>query len=207
MRLVPSLGAVNLALLAIYFGPVWGREALRALVSPYSGLEDRAHAAVAIYFRQLFDLGLDGMMRVSNVLAGLKLVIAAGFVAYLIEFVRAIVIGREPNRETADAVLALAVAAILIWALPVLMIDDPVLVRVCATQLMLVAGAVVVVTVDRQIERAASVKPPMLAPVVRERSLEQRTLATGGLLTAASERRLLLRDQGATHQRESAPSL
>ena len=36
MRL--KLGSVNLALLSIYFVPVWGRDAVRALVSPYNGL-------------------------------------------------------------------------------------------------------------------------------------------------------------------------
>src|SRR3954452_8891271 len=114
----PGLGSINLALISVYFIPTWGRDALRVLVSPWNGFEDRAHAAAAIYVRQLFDLGLDGMMRVSSVLAALKLVIAAGFLAYLIEFARGLAVGREPNRETGDLVLALAVGAVLIWALP-----------------------------------------------------------------------------------------
>ncbi len=148
MRWIPSLGATNLALVSVYFAPVWGRDALRALVSPYNGLEDRGHAAVASYFRDLFDLGLDALMRVSNVLAGIKFVVAAGFVAYLIEFARAMAVGRELNRETADGVLVMAVVAVLIWALPGLALGNPELIRLCATQLMLVAGAVVVIMVD-----------------------------------------------------------
>ena len=59
---VSGFGSVNLALLSIYFFPVWGRDAVRALISPYNGLEDRVHAAAAIYFRQLFDLGLNGLV-------------------------------------------------------------------------------------------------------------------------------------------------
>ena len=155
MRSIPRLGAANLAVVSLYFAPVWGLGALRALTSPFSGFEDHAHAAAAIHVRQLFDLGLDGLMRASSMLAGLKLVIAAGFVAYLIEFTRAFVVGREPNRETLDAVLALAVGAIVIWGLPALALDDAAQIRLHATQLLLLAGAVVVITVERHIEQSA----------------------------------------------------
>ncbi len=63
---------------------------------------------------------LDGLLRVSNVLAGIKFVVAIAFVAYLIEFARALVVRREPNRETLDAVLLLASVAIVLWAWPAL---------------------------------------------------------------------------------------
>jgi hypothetical protein len=201
----PYLGPVNLALIALYFIPTWGKDALKVLLSPYSGFEDRAQAAVAIYFRQLFDLGLDGTMRVSNVLAGIKLVIAAGFVAYLIEFARSLVVGRDVDRKTVDAVLGLAVVAMLVWALPALGMDDPSVVRIYATQMMLVAGAVVVITVERQTEHAgdldahpgvnaAALFPP---PVVPEWSAEA---ALGG-------RAMLMAEQRLGHPNEHAPSL
>ena len=45
MRSSPSLGALNLALVSFYFAPVWAREAIRMLLSPYSGFEDRGHSA------------------------------------------------------------------------------------------------------------------------------------------------------------------
>jgi hypothetical protein len=201
----PRLGPVNLALIAIYFVPTWGRDALRVLLSPYSGFEDRAQAAVAIYFRGLFDLGLDGMMAVSNVLAGIKLVIAAGFVAYLIEFARALVMGRDVNRETADAVLALAVVAMLIWALPALSLDDPAVVRVYATQMMMVAGAVVVLTVERHIEHAAERETPAVtAAPMRERTPAP---AIGRWAATVPERPILLTERGAVSAHEHAPSL
>jgi len=52
---------------------------------------------VAIWLREVFDLELEGLLRISGALAGLKLVIAAGFLAYLIEFARAVTVGREPD--------------------------------------------------------------------------------------------------------------
>jgi hypothetical protein len=113
------------------------------------------NSAAAVYFRQLFDLGFDGLLRTANVLAGIKLVVAAGFVAYLIEFARALAMARPVNRETLDAVLALAVAAVVIWAVPALALDDAGLIRLSATQILLVAGAVVVVMAERQINRHA----------------------------------------------------
>ena len=40
----PSLGSVNLALVALYFVPVWGHDAVRALKSPFGGFEHRLSA-------------------------------------------------------------------------------------------------------------------------------------------------------------------
>src|SRR5689334_21146175 len=114
MRSVPRLGAVNAALVSLYFAPVWGIDAFRTLTSPYYGFEDRAHAVAASYFRALFDLGLDGLVRTSNILAGVKFVVAIAFMAYLIDFARALAVGREPNRETLDVALLLAAAALML---------------------------------------------------------------------------------------------
>lgn len=160
MRTWPRLGAVNLALMSLYFAPVWGADAMRTLSSPFNGFEDRAHAAVAIYFRHLFDLSVDGLVSASNLLGGIKLVIAASFVAYLIEFLRALATGREPDRATLDVVLLLAVVAILIWTLPALALHDAALTRVHATHLLLVAGAVFVVVAERQSEQANAAQAP-----------------------------------------------
>ena len=124
MRSFPGLGAANAALVSLYFAPVWGADAIRALTSRFSGFEDRVHATAAGYFRAMLDLGVDGLMRTANVLAAIKLVAAMAFVAYLIDFARALVVGREPDRETLDAVLVLAGAAIMLWAWPALRSGD-----------------------------------------------------------------------------------
>jgi hypothetical protein len=154
-----QLGSANLALVSLYFAPVWGVDAVRALLSPYGGFEDRAQAAAAVYVGRLFDFGLEGLMRTSSVLAGIKLVIAVGFVAYLIEFARSLAVGRAVDRNTLDAVLLLAVGAIAVWALPPLALKDAALIRLCASQLVLVAGAVVVILIERQIEQSAQATP------------------------------------------------
>lgn len=147
----PSLGSVNLALLSLYFIPVWGREAVRALVSPYNGLDDRAQAIGAMFFRRLFGLDYGGVVLVSHVLAGIKLVIAAAFVSYLIEFARAWVMRREADRGTIDVVLILAVADIALSMLPVGAFGDAALVQLYSTQMLLVAGAITVVVVERHL--------------------------------------------------------
>jgi hypothetical protein len=132
MRSNPGLGLVNFALVSAYFVPAWGHDALRVLTSPYNGFEDRAHAVAAIYFRDLFDLGLAGLIRTSEMLAALKMVITAAFLAYLIEFARALAMRRQPNRETVDVVLVLALVAASLWILPTLMLGDPALIRLQA---------------------------------------------------------------------------
>ena len=79
MRGFPRLGSVNAALVALYFAPVWGRDGLRALISPFHGFEDRVHAAAASYYRELFDLGLSGLLNTSNALAGSNSSSPSGF--------------------------------------------------------------------------------------------------------------------------------
>jgi hypothetical protein len=163
MRCRTRLGAVNGALISIYFAPAWGIDAVRALTSPFYGFEDRLQATAAGYFRGLLDLGLEGLVRASNLLAGIKLVIAAGFLAYLIDFVRALMAGREPNRETLDVVLLLAGSAIMLWAWPALHAGDAGLVRLLATQFLLLTGAMIVIAVERQLEEAPAAAAPSLA--------------------------------------------
>ena len=120
MRSFPRLDAVNAAIVALYFAPVWGGDGLRALISPFHGFDDRVHAVAASYLREVLDLGLTGLMHTSSVLAGLKFVIAIGFLAYLIDFARALVVGRDVNRETLDVVLVFAAATLMLWAWPAL---------------------------------------------------------------------------------------
>jgi hypothetical protein len=156
VRSFVSLGSVNAALVSVYLVPVWGAGALKALTSPYHGFEDRAQATAAVYFRHLFDFGLDGLMRTSHVLAGIKFVVAIAFVAYLIDFARALVVRRAPNRETLDLALLLAASVIMIWAWPALGSGDVDLIRLHATEFLLLTGAMIVLMVERQIEEGAA---------------------------------------------------
>jgi hypothetical protein len=163
MRTIPRLGSVNAALVALYFAPVWGRDGLRALSSPFHGFEDRVHAAAASYYRELFDLGLSGLLNTSNTLAGLKFIIAIGFVAYLIDFARALAVGRDANRETLDLVLVLASVTFMLWAWPALGSEDPSLIRLHATQFLLLSSAMIVIVIERHSEEMQAGKPePML---------------------------------------------
>lgn len=150
-----NLGAANLALISLYFAPVFGRDAVRALLSPYGGLEDRVQAAATNYIGQMFTVGLNGLTMASCVLAGIKLVIAASFLAYAIEYARSLAVGREVDRSTLDLVLLLATGAVAVWAIPSLALSDPALIRVCATQLVLVAGAIAVIMITRQVRQPA----------------------------------------------------
>jgi hypothetical protein len=154
MRSSPRLGSVNAAIIALYFAPVWGGDGLRALISPFHGFEDPVHAVAPAYFRALFDLGLVGLVQVSNVLAGLKFVIAIGFLAYLIDFARAMVVGRETNRETLDAVLVFAAITLSLWAWPTFAAGDAALIRLQATQFLLLSSAIIVLVIERHMEEA-----------------------------------------------------
>src|SRR5262245_49349358 len=182
MRSFPPLGAVNAALISLYFAPVWGGDALRALTSPYYGFEDQVHAAAAGYFRALFNLGLDGLLRASSALAGIKFVIAIAFVAYLIDFARALVMRREPNRETLDAALLLAAGALMLWAWPALHSADGGLIRLHATQFLLLTGAMIVIAIERHMEQPA---PTSRAGEATREPATQRRLVTAELAASA----------------------
>jgi hypothetical protein len=159
MRPMPRLGQINLALVSLYFVPAWGHDALRALTSPYGGFEDRAHAAVAALIREAFNFGLTGLLRTSSFLAGVKLVIAAAFLAYLIEFARAVLARREPNAETIDAVLLAGLAAVTLWMLPTLAPGDLGLLREEVPQFLLLVGAAIVIAIERHIDGAEARLP------------------------------------------------
>lgn len=184
-----TLGSVNLALLSLYFIPVWGRDAVRVLISPYNGLDDRAHATAAIFFRHLFDLNYGSMVAVSHVLAGIKLVIAAAFVAYLIEFARACVVRREADRETIDVVLILAVAYIFVCILAAGALGEAAIVRLYATQTMLLAGAITVIVVERHVTPAPTA-PSRMDTAMREREALNLGLTVGKLTEAPPPARI-----------------
>jgi hypothetical protein len=155
MRPSLSLGAFNAALVALYFVPVWGSAALRALMSPYYGFKDGLQAAAAAHYREMFDLGVQGLTLTAQLLAGIKFVIASAFVAYLIDFARSLVIGREADRATLDITLLLAMCGALVWLWPALKAGDAAVIRTCATELLLLTGAFVVIVVERHITAPA----------------------------------------------------
>jgi len=73
------------------------------------------------------------------------------FISYLIKFARAWTRRREVDRDTIDAVLILAAANIFVGILAAMALGEASLVRLYATQMMLVAGAITVVMVERQL--------------------------------------------------------
>jgi len=160
----PSLGPYNLALAACYFAPVWGSEAASALTSPYGGLTDPMHAGAAIRLRALLGFAPEQLFDVASYLAAFKLVVVASLVAYVIEFSRAVVTGRAPDRATTNTVLALAVAAVAIWIMPALAFDPAAATHAHVAQLLLVAGALIVITIERHIEETAAVAVPTREP-------------------------------------------
>jgi hypothetical protein len=155
------LGPYNLALVGCYLVPAWGSEAMRALTSPYSGLTDPVHAAAAIRLRTFFELGPDGLVQAANGLAAFKLLVVASLVAYLIEFARAVVSDRAPDRATVNVVLIFTVAAVAIWIMPALAFDGAAAKHAHVAQLLMVASALFLLTVERHVDEliAAKAKP------------------------------------------------
>jgi hypothetical protein len=171
MGTVSRLGSVNAAIIALYFAPVWGGDGLRALISPFYGFEDQVQATAANYFRDLFDLHLAGLLHTSSMLAGVKFVMAIGFLAYLIDFARSFAAGREANRETRDGILACAACALMLWAWPALISGEPTLIRLHATQFLLLMSPMIVILFEDHIEEMKAVRQHAPSPRVGEQAL------------------------------------
>jgi hypothetical protein len=151
-RLGPRLGPYNLALVACYAAPTWGAEAIKALTSPYGGLIDPVHAAAAVRLRAILSLPPERLLDVANWLAAFKLVVVAALLAYVIEFARAVLSDRAPDRATTDTVLALAVVAVAIWVMQAIVFDPTAVTEAHVAQLLLVAGALIVSTIERHVD-------------------------------------------------------
>jgi hypothetical protein len=151
-RLGPRLGPYNLALVACYAAPTWGAEAIKALTSPYGGLIDPVHAAAAVRLRATLNLPPERLLDVANWLAAFKLVVVAALIAYVIEFARAVLSERAPDRATTDTVLALAVVAVAIWVMQAIVFDPTAVTEAHVAQLLLVAGALIVSTIERHVD-------------------------------------------------------
>src|SRR3954454_21624393 len=117
------LAPYNLALVACYAAPTWGAEAIKGLTSPYGGLVDPVHAAAALRLRIILKLAPERLLDVASWLAAFKLVVVAALLAYVIEFARAVLSDRAPDRATTDTVLGLAVVAVAIWIMQALVFD------------------------------------------------------------------------------------
>jgi hypothetical protein len=146
------LGPYNLALVACYAAPTWGAEAIKALTSPYGGLIDPVHAAAAVRLRAILNLPPEWLLDVANWLAAFKLVVVAALLAYVIEFARAVLSDRAPDRATTDTVLALAVVAVAVWVMQAIVFDPTAVTEAHVAQLLLVAGALIVSTIERHVE-------------------------------------------------------
>src|SRR6267154_2221963 len=140
-NLIP-LGAVNLLLVSVYLVPVWMKDALRVLNSPFGGLHDRSHDAEVGFIREFLGLGIDGMLVVSQALAGLKLLVVVAMAAFYIDVIRAVAERREPDRATIDTVLMLVFISILTVVLSALRVKDSELVRTLAMQIMLLCSPI-----------------------------------------------------------------
>ncbi len=150
------LAPYNLALVACYAAPTWGAEAIKALTSPYGGLIDPVHAAAVVRLRAILNLPPERLLDVANWLAAFKLVVVAALLAYMIEFGRAVLSDRAPDRATTDTVLALAVMAVAIWIMQAIVFDPTAVTQAHVAQLLMVAGALIVSTIERHIEDMAA---------------------------------------------------
>jgi len=153
MRQWPGIGSVNAALVSVYYSLTWGRDAFKALTSPFAGLDDHTHWATAVYFHDRFDS--IGVERIAAMLGGLKFAVVGLCVAYLVAFVRGLMVGREPARHMVESMLMLATGTILVFAMPALMAGDPALIRLYVSQFLMVIGAAIVLAVEHPAPRPA----------------------------------------------------
>ena len=83
--------------------------------------------------------------------------------------------GRDVNRETLDTVLVVAAITMMFWAGPALSTADPDLVRMHATQFLLLSSAMIVILIERHIEESRTAEIPAVPGVLQPAASQGRS--------------------------------
>jgi hypothetical protein len=162
-------------LLAAYFIPTWAIVAWRIMISPVQGLFERPNVSVAFFLSDHLQLGSMSMVRIAWLLALSRVLVVAFFAIFVWFAVRAMIRRTEDQKE--PLAIALAIGSVISFASMILAskVGEIEALRMHATELLMMLGAVVVMVFERpaQVEAATIAAPSEL-------TLEQAQLRNNG---------------------------
>jgi hypothetical protein len=160
------ISSFNGALLAAYFIPTWTIIAFKIMISPVHGFYEQPNISMALFVSDYLQLAAAGTVRAAWLLALGRLTVVAFFAIFVV------LISRPPVRKAGGCDEALAIAlgigSLISFALMVMAshAGETAAVRLHATELLLLLGTAIVLTVEPP-------APSQVQPMTRALALEQ----------------------------------
>ena len=154
------ISSFNGALLAAYFIPTWAIVAFRIIEAPVRGLFERPDVSAAFFLGDHLQWGASGLVRAAWLLALGRLTVVAFFAVFLVLLCR-------PKIRTSGGCdealgLALGIGSVISFALMLMAskVGEVEALRLHATELLMLLGTAIVLTVERPATAPAAVAVP-----------------------------------------------
>ena len=169
------ISSISGILLAAYFIPTWAIIAWRIMISPVQGLFERPNVSVAFFITDHLQLASMSIVRIAWLLALSRVLVVAFFAIFVLFAVRALIRKTEGQKE--PLAIALGIGSVISFASVILAskVGEIEALRMHATELLMMLGAVVVMVFERP---ARSEAEPVAAP--QDLALQQAQLPDNG---------------------------
>ena len=169
------ISSISGILLAAYFIPTWAIIAWRIMISPVQGLFERPNVSVAFFITDHLQLASMSIVRIAWLLALSRVLVVAFFAIFVLFAVRALIRKTEGQKE--PLAIALGIGSVISFASVILAskVGEIEALRMHATELLMMLGAVVVMVFERP---ARSEAEPVAAP--QDLALQQAQLPHNG---------------------------
>ena len=169
------ISSISGILLAAYFIPTWAIIAWRIMISPVQGLFERPNVSVAFFITDHLQLASMSIVRIAWLLALSRVLVVAFFAIFVLFAVRALIRKTEDQKE--PLAIALGIGSVISFASVILAskVGEIEALRMHATELLMMLGAVVVMVFERP---ARSEAEPVAAP--QDLALQQAQLPHNG---------------------------
>jgi len=160
------ISSFNGALLAAYFIPTWTIVAFRTMTSPIHGFYERPNVSAALFVSDYLQLAATGTVRAAWLLALGRLTVVAFFAIFVVLISRPAV--RKAGGCDEALGMALGIGSLISFALMVMAahFGEAAALKLHATELLLLLGTAIVLTVERP-------APSQAQPMTHALALEQ----------------------------------
>lgn len=143
------------ALIACYFIPTWTIFAFRIMVSPIQGFYERPNISLALFLSDYMQFSSMGTVRYAWLLAVGKLTVVAFFTVFLVFITRPKI--RKSGGCDEALMMALSIGGVISFASMVMAskVGEVVAMRLHITELLLMLGAAVLLTIEPPLRREA----------------------------------------------------
>jgi hypothetical protein len=172
MRKASGAVAAMIMAIALYFTLFWGIDAFQALTSPSYGLGDVWHSQFIFGIGRVSHLEPEGLIKLAAFFAVMKFAAAAVFAVHVLDRIRVMIRGGEPEGEVLEAGLILTVLLSIVSVAPAIWSQNVPLVHEQTVELLLAGLAAALIIIERSydevgepVEHAIADEPKIVASV------------------------------------------